>query len=233
MKIIFKILLFALFVPLFLIALLVIWLKLTPFAPTDLPELKNGDIIFQSNFDAQSLGVSLASSSVYTHTGIIKLNPGFAPIVVEAIGPVIETPLNDWIGRGIGSRVSIARVKNLAPEAAAAALTESRKYYGLPYDIYFLPGDEQIYCSELVYNSYLRGSNITLGRVEKVSDLNTDNFAVRNVIEQRWRSYPLCADIKDYAACYKIIMAQELVTPATIAKDDKVEMIYSNYGLLK
>lgn len=80
----------------------------------------------------------------------------------------------------------------------------------------------------------MEGAKIAVGREQKVRDLKIDNAAVRKLIESRWRRHPLCqkAETGTFAACYAVILAQPLVTPASIARDPKLELVYSNFGPL-
>jgi hypothetical protein len=233
LKIAFKIFGIILFTPLLLITVVIICFKLTPYDKNNLPQLKSGDIILQSHPASQSLAIGFASSTPYTHTGIIKVDSNDNPIVVEAVGPVREQSLDKWVNDGIGSRITILRVKNLDPELANKALDKATEMYGLPYDFLFTFDDSAIYCSELVYKAFKFGAGISLGKVEKVKDLNVDNFAVQNLIKQRWKYFPHCQNIDSFESCYKIIMEQELVTPDSLSKDPNVEIIYSNYGFFK
>lgn len=198
----------------------------------DTLSLKDGDLVFQTEFDTQGMAVMAASSSPYTHMGIVKLKQG-GTVVVEAIGPVTETPLKEWIARGAGKRLAVMRVKDLPPNAAQKIFVRAKREYGKPYDIYFLSSLDAIYCSELVRLSF-EAANITLGKVQKVEDLMSSP-AMDALIEQRWQRYPPCKGIKGMTAekCRGIIMQQELVTPASIAADPRVETVYSNYPLAK
>jgi len=192
-----------------------------------LPPLKDGDIVFQTTMDVQSWAVIFASGSPFTHMGFIKLTKR-GPVVVEAVGPVKETPLQDWMVREFAMRVSIKRMKGLSEKDAQAALAAARREYGKPYDIYFLPDDNAYYCSELVHDSFDR-AGITLGKVEKVGELG-QSMAMDKIIESRWQNYPPCKKSgMTLEKCRKIIMEQPLVTPASIARDDRMETIWSNY----
>jgi hypothetical protein len=205
-----------------------IWFAVTPFSEKNIPTLKNGDLVFQTIQGSQTLAIMFASQSVYSHIGMIHIKNG-KPNVMEAIGPVREIPLDKWVKQGIGDRLSIMRIKDLDEAAADKAIKAAGKYLGLPYDFFFLMGNDQIYCSELVYKAFKEGDHIQLGKVENVSDLNINNFAVDKIIKERWKKHPLCSNISDYDTCYKTIMSQKLVTPASIAEDKNVELIYTNY----
>lgn len=74
--------------------------------------VREGDILFQPLphgplVDAIE-GVSL---SVYSHCGIVE-RKNDAWYVLEAIGPVRETPLDDWIRRGRGSHFDAYRLNS-------------------------------------------------------------------------------------------------------------------------
>ena len=195
----------------------------------DLPPLKNGDLVFQSTADLQSMAVVLASDSLYTHMGMIKTT-GRYPVVVEAVGPVEETPLQRWIDRGLEKRVAIYRIRGLKPKDAGKAFAWARKHYGKPYDFFFLPGDDAFYCSELIHDAYGKGAGLSVGRVQKVGELTPSSF-MDDVIRDRWQAYPPCQGKPGMTLekCRDIIMKQELVTPASIAHDPKSDPVYSNY----
>lgn len=209
------------------------WIHLTPFSIENLPPLKNGDLVFQTIKAPQSLAISFATASPYTHIGMIKMHSDSKPLIVEAVGPVREIPLTEWIRQGIGSRITIYRIKNLTESDAEKVLQVALSYYGKPYDFYFLPDNQAIYCSELVYKSFSEGSHILLGKEQAVKELNVNNFAVRDLIKERWESYPACHGYTDFESCYKVILQQKLVSPASIATDPNVELIYSDYGIFK
>lgn len=207
------------------------WLELTRVKPEKLPALKSGDLVFQTINTGQTLAVAAASASAYTHVGIIKMDENGVPLVVEAVGPVREVPLEKWIRQGIFDRVAIKRVSGLTEEQAAKILKAAEKYYGRPYDFFFLFDKEKIYCSELVYYAFKEGAGIEIGKIQEVSELNTDNFAVQKLIKKRWQNYTPCHErgAKTFSACLPLILSQKLVTPTSIANDPRIESVYKNY----
>ena len=160
--------------------------------------------------------------------GIIKERPsGF--VVVEAAGVVRETPLQDWVDRGLLNRVALYRDETLTDEQSQVILSSAEKYYGRAYDIFFSFNNQAIYCSELPYLAFGE-AGIPIGRVQKVSDLNFDNALVKKIIEQRWQRHEECkAKNYDFEQCYDHILKQSLVTPASIADDKQFARIFSNY----
>jgi len=205
-----------------------VWLRVADKGEKDLPPLKNGDIIFQTTLNDQTLAIGLASDSIYIHTGIIKhTDQGY--VVIHAAQRVIESTLSNWIKGGTLQRFSIYRYKGLSDAQAARVIEAAKKYYGKPYDFYFSFDNDSIYCSELDYLSF-KDAGVPLGTVEKIGSLNVNNRFVKKIIEQRWQQYPACLGKGfDFDACYKTIMEGELITPASIARDPHMELIFTNY----
>jgi hypothetical protein len=197
-------------------------------AEVKFPPLKNGDLIFQTSTSSQSSAIFVATGNSYTHMGIIKSSPsGF--VVVEAGGVVRETPLQDWVNKGLLNRVALYRNEKLTSEQSQAILSSAEKYYGRAYDIFFSFNNQAIYCSELPYLAFGE-AGIPIGRVQKVSDLNFDNALVKKIIEQRWQRHEECkAKNYDFEQCYDHILKQSLVTPASIAEDKQFARVFSNY----
>ncbi|HUQ36539.1 MAG TPA: YiiX/YebB-like N1pC/P60 family cysteine hydrolase [Aestuariivirga sp.] len=197
-------------------------------AEVKFPPLKNGDLVFQTSTSSQSSAIFVATGNSYTHMGIIKDTPsGF--VVVEAAGVVRETPLRDWVNRGLLNRVALYRDEKLTDEQSQVVLSSAEKYYGRAYDIFFSFNNQTIYCSELPYLAFGE-AGIPIGRVQKVSDLNFDNALVKKIIEQRWQRHEECkAKNYDFEQCYDHILKESLVTPASIAEDKQFARIFSNY----
>jgi Permuted papain-like amidase enzyme, YaeF/YiiX, C92 family len=208
------------------------WLALTSVSAKDLPPLRNGDIVFQTSRGSQSSAILLASLSAYSHMGIVELGKDGAPLIVEAVGPVKSTALDDWIKRGLGGRVAIKRLTSLTPSQGQRIIRAAHEFDGLPYDLYFMSTTDQIYCSELVRLAFSNGASITLGTIQRAKELYLDNIASKRLIKKRWQKHPLCqnANAEKFESCYAEILEQELVTPASIYNDPKLDLVYSNYG---
>ena len=213
--------------------LVLLWFDQTRVAAADLPPLKTGDIVFQMSGNTQSNAIGLASLSLYTHTALIEVDGGGRAHVVEAVGPVKTTPLATWIARGTGGRITVKRIKGLDATAAGKALKAAHAYDGRPYDPFFYKDRDAIYCSELVHLAFKEGPGLDIGREQRVKDLHIDNAAVRALIKTRWRQHPMCLDAgaTTFKACYAMILEQTLVTPASVARDPKLETVYSNFGI--
>ena len=194
------------------------------------PPLQDGDLIFQTSTSGQSSAILFATANFYTHMGIIK-NDGKNAVVIEAAATVRETALADWVSRGVFRRVAIFRDVSLTPEQAKRVLSSAEGFYGKPYDIFFSLENDAIYCSELPYLAY-KAAGIAIGKLQKISDLNIDNFLVKRLIARRWQRHAECALRQyDFEKCYNYILNQDVVTPASIANDNQFKKIYSNYPL--
>ena len=195
-----------------------------------LPPLEDGDLVFQTSTFDQFSAVLVATLHPFTHMGMIKKTAS-GIVVVEAAGRVGETPLAAWIARGLWGRIAVFRYGGLTNAQAQGVLTAAKAYYGKPYDWFFLPGDDALYCSELPYKVFPCCAGVPVGHMQKVATLYLNNPAVKQLLATRWKAYPPCEGVTEFEACYARILDQELVTPASIARDAHLTEIYSNYGL--
>ena len=188
------------------------------------PVLRDGDLVFQSSHSAQSTAILAVTHSLYTHMGIVA-HRGAELVVIEAAGPVRETPLKDWIRHGRFGRYAVYR-RDLSIDQVAKIVTAARALEGRPYDLFFSFDNRAIYCSELPYLAF-RAAGLDIGRVQRVGDLPIGGRG-KTLIDRRSRSDPDCRGL-DAGQCYARIMEQKLVTPVSIARDRSFRQIYSNY----
>lgn len=190
------------------------------------PALRDGDLVFQQSQSRQSAAILAATGSPLTHMGIVHMRDG-KPYVIEAWRTVRETPLADWIARGENGRYRVYRYRDLSTAQAATAIGEALAMEGRPYDPFFRPGDDAIYCSELVRLAFA-AAGIDLGAMEAIGDLETEGPAVRAIFAERWRMHPDCGDAGDAQACWERVAIQPIVTPASIAADRRLALIRSD-----
>lgn len=109
-------------------------------------------------------------------------------------------------------------------------LKKAATYYRQTYDPYFTMGTDRQYCSELVWRAY-GGAEIKLGMVQKTGDLALNSAPVRALINVRWKMHPLCAGgkVKEFEGCWQHIIKEDIVTPASLAEDKNLTVIFSNY----
>jgi hypothetical protein len=199
-----------------------------PAMAENLPDLRTGDLVFQSSSSGQSAAVLAATGHPYTHMGILRITPA-GPVVIEAWSTVRETPLDAWRKQGDGQRITILRDERLTREQATAMTEAARGYLGRPYDIFFLFGNDAIYCSELPWLAY-QSINLPLGRVQHFAELNIADAAVRGLIAERWQRDPVCAERAGSAdACLSLLLDREMITPAAVAADPHMQLVYSTF----
>lgn len=203
-------------------------LLMLPADHADMPPLETGDLILQSHKDIQAWPVAVASGSRFSHIGVIIMRQDDAEYqVLDSAGKVRQWPLEQWLDRGHGKQFQVYRDKRLTPDQKAQLVAAATPYYGKPYDYVFLFDNDGFYCSELIYNLY-RDIGMDIGKVERIGELNVNNPVTEWLIKKRWQMHPKCAG-KTYGDCRETVMNQDLITPASIARDPNVQLVYSNY----
>lgn len=157
-------------------------------APTTPPPVStgymDGDIIFIQSQSSQSAALREATGSVWTHVGLlIKQNSAW--YVAEAIGPVVSTPINDFIARSKNKAYQVYRFRHFDPATMRTAMLEAIKKYNKPYDIYFEFDNTRTYCSELTYKVMLDVTGFGLGRVQKMNEMKLDGPYVKALVQKR------------------------------------------------
>ncbi len=213
------------------VLLLALWARLTEPRLAALPALQNGDVIFESARSDQALAILFATRSLYTHAGIIEKDADGSLYVIQAAQVVMKTPLAAFIRQSYGERITVMRLPGLTPAVAAQVVAAAAALEGRPYDFFFRLAPDQIYCSELVYDAFLNGAHIGLGRLLPIGALGIDNFAVRKIIKARWQYDPDCQSegAKDFSACFAILQRRQIITPVSLARDDRLTEVYGNY----
>ena len=180
-------------------------------------ELKDGDIIFQTSLSNQSKAIQLATNSKYSHCGIIYKS-GNDFYVFEAIQPVTTTPLSKWIARGENGKYVIKRLKNAYSVLTPSTLNDMKKvgneFKGKDYDLTFEWSDDKIYCSELIWKIYKRATGIEVGKLEKLSDFDLTNSAVKSKMNERYGA--------------KIPLNETVISPAAIFDSENLLTVRAN-----
>lgn len=124
--------------------------------------MQNGDLLFVRLNGASSDMEEAISESTgkYTHVAILEVENdpkypnGSAAWVIEADGHngVKRTKWHDWELPNYGM-YDIYRLA--VPFDTAAVIERAKSFLGQPYDDAFLPDNGKMYCSELVYESFL------------------------------------------------------------------------------
>jgi Orthopoxvirus protein of unknown function (DUF830). len=156
-------------------------------------ELAEGDIIFQSNISPQCKAIELATHSKYSHCGML-FKKGNDWYVWEAIQPVTQTRLEEWVLRGNKHFV----VKRLIADSLITSTVIKKmqdagsKYMGRQYDSYFEWSDDRIYCSELVWKIYKETMDIEVGKRNPLRSYDLSHPLVKATLKERYgKNIPL------------------------------------------
>lgn len=135
-----------------------------------------GQIEFQMSKSKQAPLIRLATFSPWSHCGIIvKKNDRY--YVLEASNVVKLTPIDDWFDRGkFGIAVSYSVFDK-------PVKIRYKQYLGQRYDTSFKFNNGRMYCSELVYEIYLRQFGIQLCKPRKVKSYHL--FGLGKVLRRR------------------------------------------------
>lgn len=159
-----------------LVLLAAVVATLASFKNPDVKQLREGDIVFQMSKSRQSKYIQLATASPWSHCGIVVMRGGKA-YVLEASATVRLTPIDKWIAQGRFGRFTSRRVLSRPLKVRCEG------YLGLPYDTAFKFGNGKWYCSELVYDIYLRQFGVQLCKPRPVSSYHILNLG--NLMKKR------------------------------------------------
>jgi uncharacterized protein YycO len=131
-------------------------------------QLKEGDIVLQKIpcgglCDAIIETTPCAPDRMFNHCGIVHFD-GNRAYVIEAIGKKVQqNPLDTFLKRESDAKtLYVARLKPQYASYIEPAVRKASIYLGTPYDDAFVPGDDALYCSELVYKAYKKDNTPNL-----------------------------------------------------------------------
>jgi hypothetical protein len=155
-----------------------------------LPDVRDGDVIFQISGSSQSVAIQQATHSKYSHVGIVFIREG-QPYVLEASATVHYTRLKDWIVHGVHGGYVVKRLRNgIAAKQAERLRGVAQTFLGRPYDPSFEWSDSRIYCSELVWKIYDRALGVRLGELQHLRDFDLSAPVVRVKLKERYGDAP-------------------------------------------
>ena len=170
-----------------------------------------GDIVFQSLPKGDLVNIiEGVTHSPFSHCGVvIKKNDKW--MVNEAIGTVHSTPLYLWILRGRGSKLAVFKLKQQFSKYIPDFIKALDKYQDKPYDINYDMDDEHIYCSELIYKAFNDSSQIKLGKLYTLGELD-------------WKPYKENIEFIEGGA---VPTNRIMITPKHLSEAVQLEKVYS------
>lgn len=172
---------------------------------------EEGLVVFQSLPRSPLVdAIEGATHSLYSHCGIVHMTAAGEWVVIEAIGPVKETPLEEWIGQARDRRVAAFRVREPFRPSIPKFIAAAQTYEGRPYDIHYRFDDEAIYCSELVFKAFRTATGQDLGHVQALGELD-------------WGRYvPVIQQIEQG----RIPVERLMVTPRAVSEAAQLEKVF-------
>jgi hypothetical protein len=173
-------------------------------------EPREGDFLFQSLPHNPLIdAIEGSTGSPFSHCGIVKKS-GTAWVVVEAIGPVKETPLPLWVLQGRKNAYAAYRLREPLRAKIPAILAATETYKGRPYDIHYDLDDARIYCSELLWKSVRDATGRKLGRIEKLGTL-------------KWQPYESVIRSIENGA---LPLDRDMITPRSFSEAPELEPVF-------
>lgn len=196
--------------------------------PGEIPGgLRDGDLVFQESASLQSLAIHVVTGSRLSHMGIAfrykHADGRMEWAVIEAVGPVRMVPFDAWRAHGVGGAVAIRRLPGLTEAEAGSVVAAARRHLGKSYDFLFRWDDQQIYCSELVYDAFREATGREIGTPAPLGTLDLSSPAARALFERR-----LGFGLDDPRA--KPILDEPVITPAAIYRDPALVTVRDELG---
>ena len=186
--------------------------------------LRNGDLLFQVGAESR-MGEAIQDATArggslpFTHVAIAEVSDDGTVRIIEATGErgVCRTELVDFLARSarIDGRpaVVVGRVRADGPEIEAA-VARAAGFIGQPYDWSYMPDNGRMYCSELVYDSFLRADG------EHMFAAQPMNFrAADGSMPQFWAE--LFESLGE-----PVPEGVDGTNPADMAKENRIEVVY-------
>jgi len=102
----------------------------------------------------------------------------------------------------------------ITPSKLTRMKQEGNKFIGKNYDLTFEWSDDKIYCSELIWKIYKRATGIEIGKLQKLSDFDLTNEAVKKKMQERY--------------CDKIPRGEIVISPDAIFDSELLTLVKAN-----
>ncbi|MBK5720573.1 hypothetical protein JGH11_06785 [Dysgonomonas sp. Marseille-P4677] len=132
-------------------------------------KLQKGDLIFQESCTGKADNmIKAVTTSIgdysFTHVGIVYIDNQDSVFIIEATHPkVTVTPLTEYLyptkkGQNCFPRSVVGRLKEEYRHCIPKAIDEGLALVGKDYDDGFVMGNDKYYCSELLYEIFLKAN---------------------------------------------------------------------------
>jgi len=158
--------------------------------------LRPGDLLFQ-DLDSGPLCDAIEKVTTghrganFSHVGIVAKNGSDNFVVIEAVSSGVEvTPLHTFLRRSLDAdrhpKAVVGRLKEPYRHLIRSALKEALALKGTPYDKVFAIDNKAYYCSELIYEIFLRANgNVPVFNLQPMTFKDPDT----NEILAAWEDY--------------------------------------------
>ena len=123
-------------------------------------KLQRGDIVFIALRTHAGWYICKTTGSPVSHVGIIDRNAAGELTVIHAGITVEEIKLDAFMKYGNG-RLAAVRFPFADASQRETFILTARSFIGVAYDMKYRIDNEEIYCSELIYRSFLDGLALT------------------------------------------------------------------------
>lgn len=192
--------------------------------------LQSGDLLFQ-DADCGALCDSIEEvtrgclGARFSHVGIVAQDANNNFVVIEALSSGAKvSPLESFLGRSLDKcrrpKVVVGRLKPAFSHLIPLAIKEAFALRGKPYDKLFVINNDSYYCSELIYEIFLRANdNKPVFTLEPMTFKDPDT----GVTLATWQEYfsKLGASIPE---------GERGINPGGISRSEALTIIYS-YGI--
>ena len=182
--------------------------------------LNDGDFLFQ-DLDSSPLCDAIENVTPgfnnmnFSHVGIVSIIGG-APMVYEAYPPSVQlVDLKVFLSRSLDKnnkpKVIVGRLKKEYRESIRSAIEFIENQVGTKYDEFFLYKNNQFYCSELLYDAFLKDS---------IFELLPMNYKYQdsNEFQKQW--------INHFKKLHSEIPQGKLgINPGTMSISEKIEIV--------
>lgn len=125
-------------------------------------ELKTGDLLFQKMncgdlCDAIHSVTEGYQGNDFSHLGLVYIQND-SIFIIEAAGNAVRKVTLEQFSKNTKTTMYIGRVKNKYKKLIPEVIEFSLKQIGIPYDDDYLYDNGKYYCSELIYDAFLKAN---------------------------------------------------------------------------